>query len=128
MIIAIPSKNNKIFPQFGRAKEFTVIEVDTEKKSIIKTELLTNDKHDHGFPHWLFENNIDTLIISKIGEHALGKLNEIKIGYITGAPAKCTPEELVALYLNGELVTGNPICKNSKHRNPKKTVKLQKLD
>ena len=54
MKIAIPVENNRLNAHFGASREFAIVEVDPETKTVLRTETLPAPEHEPGvFPRWL---------------------------------------------------------------------------
>ena len=70
---------------------------------------MADENHEHGFPHWLFQHDIQLVIVGNIGDGALNKLKSINVDVIAGAKSKRT-RELVEDYLKGELQFTNVEC------------------
>jgi predicted Fe-Mo cluster-binding NifX family protein len=104
MYIAVPSRKGLLFRHFGQSREFTILQVDELQKKIISTEIVVNEKHEHGFPHWLFEHKVDIIIAGNIGEYSIDNLKEQNIAVVAGAK-QLPPEKLVLDYLEGNLYT-----------------------
>lgn len=85
---AIPTRKGNLFKHFGQSREFTILHVDEDQKKIISTKLITNENDEYGFPHWLFEQEIDIIIAGNIGEQALENLRKKNITVIAGAGRK----------------------------------------
>ena len=48
MKIAIPTADGVLCPHFGHCQHFTIVEIDPESKSIIKSEAMTPPPHEPG--------------------------------------------------------------------------------
>jgi len=107
MKIAIPVENGRLNGHFGGSREFAIVEVDANSKTILHSETLPAPKHEPGaFPRWLHSLGVQLIIAGGIGQRALTLFAEQGISVVAG-PADQTVEALVATYLNGQL-TGKP--------------------
>jgi len=107
MKIAIPVENGRLNGHFGGSREFAIVEVDANAKTILHSETLPAPKHEPGaFPRWLHSLGVQLIIAGGIGQRALTLFAEQGISVVAG-PADQTVEALVATYLNGQL-TGKP--------------------
>ena len=107
MKIAIPVENGRLNGHFGGSREFAIVEVDANAKTIVHSETLPAPKHEPGaFPRWLHSLGVQVIIAGGIGQQALTLFAEQGINVVAG-PADQTVEALVATYLNGQL-TGKP--------------------
>ncbi len=107
MKIAIPIENGRLNSHFGGSREFAIVEVDANAKTILHSETLPAPKHEPGaFPRWLHSLGIQVIIAGGIGQRALTLFAEQGINVVAGL-ADQTVEVLVATYLNGQL-TGKP--------------------
>lgn len=110
MKIAIPIANGLLSMHFGHCASFAIIDVDKEKKEILKRADVEAPPHEPGLlPKWLGERNVDVIIAGGMGSRAQALFCENNISVIVGAPSE-TPEKLVKDYLNGELVSGQNVC------------------
>ncbi|MFO7830844.1 MAG: NifB/NifX family molybdenum-iron cluster-binding protein [Desulfuromonadaceae bacterium] len=110
MKIAIPTANGLLAMHFGHCETFTLISVDTDKKTIASEESATAPPHEPGvLPRWLAEQGVDLVIAGGMGNRAQELFSAQGIEVITGAPAK-KPADLVQNYLQGELKSGANLC------------------
>jgi len=110
MKIAIPTVDGLLCAHFGHCQQFTILEVNSEDKRIIKTEALTPPPHEPGvFPVWLSQLGCDLIIAGGMGGRAVGMFQQNGIQVIIGASSK-KPEEIVSDYFNGILTTGANPC------------------
>jgi len=116
-IIAIPSYNegglNEIFhPKFGRCPSFTLITI--ENKKIIQVKIIKNFAADEPGGAGtqsvkLIENNeVDKLIVSKLGSNASKVLSSLNIKTFKGPDQEITIKELINLYIDGKLNMTEP--------------------
>ena len=107
MKIAIPIENGRLNSHFGGSREFAIVEVDANAKTILRSETLPAPKHEPGaFPRWLHSLGVQVIIAGGIGQRALTLFAEQGINVVAG-PADEPVEALIAAYLNGQL-TGKP--------------------
>ncbi len=110
MKIAIPTAEGLLCAHFGHCQQFTILEVDSEEKKIIKSEALTPPPHEPGvFPSWLGQLGCNLIIAGGMGGRAIDLFQQNGIQVVVGAKSK-NPEEIVLAYLNGELMTGSNLC------------------
>ncbi len=88
MRIAIPIAEGRLAMHFGHCEQFAIIDVDTEAKTIIKTELETPPRHEPGvLPKWLAEKGANVIIGGGMGMRAQNLFAEQDIQVVVGAPA-----------------------------------------
>ncbi|WP_425058130.1 hypothetical protein SCACP_27800 [Sporomusa carbonis] len=106
MKIAIPLAGGKLCTHFGHCEQFAIVTV--ENGNIAKQETLTPPPHAPGvIPNWIADQGCTDILVGGMGEAAQAILQERGIHVLCGAPSD-TPENLVALYLRGELAdSGN---------------------
>ncbi len=110
MRYAIPVSGGVVSLHFGHCEHFALIDVDEEKKSILKKELVPSPEHDPGlFPKWLAEKGVAFVIAGGMGSRAQSLFQQSRIGVIVGT-MESDPEKAVLSYLNGILATGANIC------------------
>lgn len=110
MKIAIPTANGQLCMHFGHCEQFAFVTVDTEAKSVVKTEMLTPPPHEPGvLPKWVADNDAKFVIAGGMGQRAQQLFNENGVQVLVGAPAD-SPENLAAAYLNNTLQTGQNSC------------------
>ena len=110
MRYAIPVSGGVVSPHFGHCEHFALIDVDEEKKSILKKELVPSPGHQPGLlPEWLAGQGVAFVIAGGMGSRAQSLFQQNRIGVIVGT-MESDPEKAVLSYLNGQLATGNNIC------------------
>ncbi len=110
MKIAIPTADGKLNLHFGHCRAFSLIDVDLQTKQIVQSTEIPAPKHEPGvLPRFLGEQGVNMIIAGGMGMSAQNLFMAQGIEVIIGAPAK-TPEELVADYLTGSLVSGENVC------------------
>jgi len=110
MLIAIPVADGKLAMHFGHCEEFAILDVDSEKKTVSRKELIKAPAHQPGLlPRWLAERGVDIVIAGGMGRRAQDLFAAQDIRLAMGAPAE-EPETLALAYVNGTLQTGPNIC------------------
>lgn len=108
MKIAIPLVNGKLCTHFGHCQEFAIVTV--ENGNITKQETLTPPPHAPGvIPNWIADQGCTDILVGGMGEAAQAILQERDVKVLCGAPSD-TPENLVSLYLRGELADSGNAC------------------
>ena len=107
---AVPVSGGIVSQHFGHCQQFALIEVDGDKKQILKKEMVNSPGHEPGMlPPWLAEKGVSLVISGGMGSRAQGLFQQNKIGVITGI-MESDPEKAVLSYLKGVLATGSNIC------------------
>jgi ATP-binding protein involved in chromosome partitioning len=107
---AVPVSGGIVSQHFGHCEQFALIEVDGDKKQILKKEMVNSPRHEPGMlPPWLAEKGVSLVISGGMGSRAQGLFQQNKIGVITGI-MESDPEKAVLSYLKGALATGSNIC------------------
>jgi predicted Fe-Mo cluster-binding NifX family protein len=107
MKIAIPVENDRLNSHFGGCRQFAIVEVDADAKTILRSETLPAPKHEPGaFPRWLHGLGVEVIIAGGIGQRALTLFAQQGINVVAGHPDGAV-EGLVKAYLDGQL-TGKP--------------------
>jgi ATP-binding protein involved in chromosome partitioning len=110
MKIAIPTADGILCQHFGHCQQFAVLDVDTETKSVNKTEMMTPPAHEPGvLPAWLSQIGCNVIITGGMGARAQQLFSQNNIQVIVGAPSE-NPEQIAKAYLGGSLNTGTNIC------------------
>ena len=110
MKIAIPLAEGKLSLHFGHCESFALLDVDTERKEVLKREDLEAPPHEPGLlPRWLAERGAGMIIAGGMGQRAQDLFRQQGIEVLVGAPAE-TPEKLAADYLAGTLSPGQNAC------------------
>ena len=108
MKIAIPVVQGKLCIHFGHCEQFAIITVADGK--IVKQETLTPPPHEPGvIPNWVADQGCTDIIVGGMGEAAQAILQQRGVKVSCGAPSD-TPENLVAVYLRGELIDSGNTC------------------
>jgi predicted Fe-Mo cluster-binding NifX family protein len=107
---AIPVSGGVLSEHFGHCEHFAFIDVDEERKEILRKELVPSPGHQPGLlPEWLAEEGVSAVIASGMGSRAQGLFRQNHIQVIIGA-LENDPERAVRNYLKGILATGDNIC------------------
>jgi ATP-binding protein involved in chromosome partitioning len=110
MRYAVPVSGGIVSPHFGHCEHFALIDVDEEKKEIIRKELVPSPGHQPGLlPEWLAEQGVALVIAGGMGSRAQSLFQQNRIGVIIGA-VEGDPEKAVLNHLNGVLATQDNIC------------------
>jgi len=110
MRIAIPLAEGKLSLHFGHCESFALLDVDTERKEVLKREDLEAPPHEPGLlPRWLAERGAGMIIAGGMGQRAQDLFRQQGIEVLVGAPAE-TPEKLASDYLAGTLSPGQNAC------------------
>jgi len=108
--MAVPVESGRLCNHFGHCETFALMDVDMEKKAIVRREDIPAPPHEPGLlPAWLQERGVNTIIAGGMGSRALGLFAERGIQVIVGA-APADPETIVKNYLHDALVTGQNVC------------------
>jgi Mrp family chromosome partitioning ATPase/predicted Fe-Mo cluster-binding NifX family protein len=108
--IAVPIENGRLCNHFGHCETFALLDVDRDRKIIIRREDIPAPPHEPGLlPRWLQERGVNTIIAGGMGSRALGLFAERGIQVIVGA-SQPDPETIVRNYLDDILVTGQNVC------------------
>ena len=110
MKIAIPIADGKLCMHFGHCDQFALLDIDEKAKKITNKQMLTPPPHEPGvLPRWLHEQGATVIIAGGMGSRAQNLFAESSIKVVVGAPAE-VPEQLVAQFLAGTLVSGANVC------------------
>ena len=110
MRYAIPVSSGGLSAHFGHCEHFALIDVDEERKEILRKELVPSPGHQPGLlPEWLAEQGVSVVIAGGMGSRAQSLFNQNHIGVVIGT-LESDPEKAVLNYLNGTLATGENIC------------------
>lgn len=108
MKIAIPLAGGKLCTHFGHCEQFAMLTVNDG--NVVKEEKVTPPPHAPGvIPNWIADQGCTDILVGGMGEAAQAILMQRGVKVLCGAPSK-TPEELVNLYLRGELVSADNAC------------------
>jgi len=108
MKIAIPLVSGKLCAHFGHCEQFAIMTVKDGK--ITNQEMLTPPPHAPGvIPNWVADQGCTDIVVGGMGEAAQSIFMTRGIKVTCGAPID-TPENLVALYVRGEMVNVGNSC------------------
>jgi len=107
---AIPVSGGTVSPHFGHCEHFALIDVDEDRKEIIRKELVPSPGHQPGLlPEWLAKQGVAFVIAGGMGSRAQSLFQQNRIGVIIGS-MESDPEKAVRSYLDGKLATSENIC------------------
>lgn len=110
MKIAIPLTAGHLSPHFGHCEEFAILEIDEQKKEIVRKTLHQAPPHEPGLlPSWLSSLGTDMIIAGGMGQRAQQLFGRDNIAVLVGAPS-VPPEQLVTEFLGGTLQVGQNAC------------------
>jgi ATP-binding protein involved in chromosome partitioning len=110
MRYAIPVSDGVVSPHFGHCEHFALIDVDEDRREIVKKELVPSPGHQPGLlPEWLAEQGVTYVIAGGMGSRAQGLFQQNRIEVVIGTMEN-DPEKAVLSHLNGQLATGDNIC------------------
>ncbi|MBP2655718.1 MAG: minD 1 [Firmicutes bacterium] len=108
MKIAIPLAGGKLCAHFGHCEQFAIVTVNDG--NIVAQEKLTPPPHAPGvIPNWVADQGCTDILVGGMGEAAQDIFRQRGVNVLGGAPSD-TPENLVALYLRGELTDAGTTC------------------
>ena len=107
---AVPLSGGVVSPHFGHCEHFALIDVDEERRAIIKKELVPSPGHQPGLlPEWLAGEGVSVVIAGGMGSRAQDLFQQNRIKVVIGV-MESDPEKAVLSYLNGTLATEDNIC------------------
>ena len=110
MRYALPVSGGALCAHFGHCEQFAMIDVDEEKKEIIRKELVPAPPHQPGLlPPWLARQGVNCVIAGGMGMNARNLFTDHGIQVIVGAE-ESDPDKAVLSHINGKLATGNNFC------------------
>jgi ATP-binding protein involved in chromosome partitioning len=110
MRYAVPVSGGVLSQHFGHCEQFAFIDVDEEKRDIIKKELVPSPGHQPGvLPRWLAEEGVSVVIAGGMGSRAQNLFNQNRIKVVINVLER-DPEQAVLGYLAGDLETGEDVC------------------
>ena len=110
MKIAIPLADGKLCMHFGHCEQFALLDADEKTKKVTGKRTLTPPPHEPGvLPRWLHKEGANVIIAGGMGQRAQSLFAENDIKVVVGASAEA-PEQLVAQYMDGTLVSGANVC------------------
>ena len=111
--IAIPTVNGALAEHFDHCAEFAIIDVDENRKELVRTEMVPPPVHQPGMlPGWLGQQGVTVVIAGGLGSRAIQIFEQMGIRVLPGAPVMAA-EALVTQYLAGQLKTQYTPCDHS---------------
>jgi predicted Fe-Mo cluster-binding NifX family protein len=103
-------ENGILSAHFGHCRQFALIEVDPETKSILGKEEVPAPDHEPGLlPRWLSELGAAVVIAGGMGGRAQQLFEQNGIEVVVGA-SSIEPDALATQYLDGTLAAGSNLC------------------
>lgn len=97
---------------FGSSGAFAIYTLEEGK--VINKEVLEAPEHTHGaYPKFIAEQNANVVVTGGMGHKAMEILTANNIGVILGASGNI--EDVLAVYLKGELVSNGEACSHHHH-------------
>ena len=107
MIIAISTDGDEVCPHFGRAPQFSILNIENNK--VLEKKVLSNPGHSVGsIPQFLNEQGANSIITGGMGHRAVQFFAEYGIDVIMGVSGKIT--NVIERILDGTLEGGESIC------------------
>ncbi len=100
--VAVPEKNGMVAEKFGKSQRFVICEIknhDVVSMTYVRTSTSCEGKKQ--FVDFLNHHNINVLIVSAIGEHAMQELTKAGIRVIRGASGPI--DKILVKYISGDL-------------------------
>lgn len=107
-LYAIPTANGVLCAHFGHCEKFAIVKTEDDK--VIGTEMVEPPVHQPGvYPKFLADMGVKMVIAGGMGQRAQDLFSANGISTCVGVqPA--SPEELVKLYIAGNLEGGTNLC------------------
>lgn len=105
--IAIPSTDDKglesyVEEHFGRAQFYTIVEIEgSEIKSVTSLKSLYVEHSPGDIPRFLKENNVDVVLVNRIGRRALTFFDSMGIQVFSGYSGKI--RDVIKSFLSSQL-------------------------
>jgi predicted Fe-Mo cluster-binding NifX family protein len=111
MKIAIPlTATDEFSPHYGGSSKFAVVEVDPPTRTVRRRMIVVPPESEPcAWPPLLRAAGVDLILAGGMGRGAQVRMAEHGIKVLAGVPA-AAPDELVAAWLEGRLVTGENAC------------------
>jgi len=110
MRYAVPVSDGCLADHFGHCEEFALLDVDVDRRTVIRTEMVAAPPHQPGLlPPWLAEEGVSVVIARGMGIRARDLFEENRVQVVTGALGE-NPEQVVLGHLKGTLALGENIC------------------
>jgi predicted Fe-Mo cluster-binding NifX family protein len=108
MKIAIPTEGEEVSLHFGRAPEFTLIEIEEGK--VAKREKIANPGHQAGFlPSFLSDSGVTHVVTGGAGQRAQSLFAQYSIELLVGVTGKV--DEVIEKIVHGSLEGSESFCK-----------------
>jgi predicted Fe-Mo cluster-binding NifX family protein len=105
MRVAIPVAGELLSQHFGHSRRFALVDADPETRTIDAVSPVNAPEHQPGLlPPWLEQQGVNAVIAGGMGSRAKTMFEALDVEVFTGAPEE-SPEALVRLYLDGQLVS-----------------------
>ena len=110
MKLAVPILDGEITAHFGHCEKFAIVE--TKDNQVISEEMVTPPIHQPGvYPRFLADQGVQVIIAGGMGQKAQDLFAQNNIVVYMGVTSG-TSKELVDIYLNDQLKTGQNLCNN----------------
>ena len=107
MIIAISTDGDEVCPHFGRAPQFSILNIENNK--VLEKKVLSNPGHSVGsIPQFLNEQGANSIITGGMGHRAVQFFAEYGIDVIMGVTGKIN--DVIEKILDGTLEGGESLC------------------
>jgi ATP-binding protein involved in chromosome partitioning len=108
MTIAVPVNGGRLSLHFGHCEHFALFTI--ADKGVSERRNLIPPAHEPGvLPAWLKDNGANLVITGGMGQRARMLFERSGIEVVCGAEP-LDPEEVVRLYLEGDLTVGDNAC------------------
>lgn len=112
MKIAIPTLEGKLCSHFGHCESFSLVEVNLETKEILEIKnCIPEEGISCSSANWIAAQGVSVALVGGIGGRPSMIFAQNGIDVISGCP-ELEIKEIVSLYLNSNLVTGENVCGN----------------
>ena len=112
MKIAISTDGGSVSAHFGRCPTYTIIDIADGK--VLKREEILNPGHSPGFlPGYLSQRGVEMIVAGGMGPRAQGLFAEKGIQTLIGVQGPV--DEVIDLYLQGRLRSGQDLCDHGSH-------------
>ena len=110
MRYAVPVSGGAVSAHFGHCEQFALIDVDEERKEIVKKGLIPSPGHEPGLlPQWLAEEGVSVVIAGGMGSRAQNLFAQNHIRVIINV-LESDPEKAVRDCMAGTLSVGDDVC------------------
>ncbi|HVU34598.1 MAG TPA: NifB/NifX family molybdenum-iron cluster-binding protein [Opitutaceae bacterium] len=111
MKIALPlTASDEFSAHYGAAAKFVVFDVDLKHRTVRRRVVVEPQASEPcGWPPLLRGAGTDLVLAGGMGRHALARMAEHGLKVVAGVPT-ASPDDLVAQWLAGALVTGKNAC------------------